>query len=439
MIAPGLVLAAPSSGSGKTTLALGLARHLRDAGLRVACAKSGPDYIDPAFHAAASGRPCVNLDRWAMGDASLAGLIGGMADADFALCEGAMGLYDGVGADGEGSTAALARFAGWPVVLVVDARGMAASAGPLAAGFARALEAPAVAGVVFNRIGAPSHAALLRDALKRHAPELAFFGAIPRDADLVHPERHLGLVQARERADLDAFVDRAAKMVGAHVDVAAIRAAARPSPRNAATCARVPPLGARIALARDDAYAFVYAHLIAAWRREGAEILPFAPLEGQMPDAMADAVYLPGGYPELHAGKLAAAPFLGALRAMAARGVRIFGECGGYMTLGEGLIDADGARHAMAGLLALETSFAARKLHLGYRRAKLIDDHALGVRGTGFAAHEFHYTRVLREGPGEPLFETTDARGVSLGRAGLRAGTVAGSFIHLIDFDSTRQ
>lgn len=432
MIGPGLVLAAPSSGSGKTTLALGLARHLRNSGLAVACAKSGPDYIDPAFHEAASGRPCLNLDRWAMREATLANLIGRAGRADFVVCEGAMGLYDGVGAEGTGSTAELAHFAGWPVVLIVDARGIGASAGPLVAGFARARGAPAFAGVVFNRVGAPSHTTLLRDALARHAPELPFLGAVPRDAELVHPERHLGLVQARERADLETFLDRAARIVASHVDVAALRAAARASPRVADRSAALPPLGQRIAVARDDAFAFVYAHALDGWRAAGAEISFFAPLDGQTPDPSCDAIYLPGGYPELHAGKLAAAPFLAALS-----GRTVFGECGGYMVLGESLIDAHGTRHAMAGLLPLDTSFAARKLHLGYRHATLLADHPLGKRGAAFKAHEFHYTSILREGAGEMLFTLRDARGADLGPAGLRAGAVAGSFIHLIDMDFT--
>lgn len=428
MIAPGLVLAAPSSGSGKTTLALGLARHLRNSGVGVACAKSGPDYIDPAFHEAASGRPCVNLDRWAMREETLAGLLGASGQADFVVCEGAMGLYDGVGAQGAGSTAELAAFAGWPVVLIVDARGLGASAGPLVAGFARARGAPRIAGAIFNRVGAPSHAALLREALAAHAPEVPYLGAVPRDGGLAHPERHLGLVQARERGDLEEFLERSAARVAAHVDVGALRAAARPSVRGGSESIPLVPLGQRIAIARDDAFAFVYAHLLDGWRRAGAELSFFAPLAGQTPDPSCDAVYLPGGYPELHAGKIAASPLLAALA-----GRTVFGECGGYMVLGEGLIDAAGARHKMAGLLPLETSFAARKLHLGYRRATLGADHPFGRRGATFMAHEFHYTTVLREGPGESLFVVRDARGTDLGCAGLRAGSIAGSFIHLID------
>jgi cobyrinic acid a,c-diamide synthase len=165
-----------------------------------------------------------------------------------------------------------------------------------------------------------------------------------------------------------------------------------------------------------------------------SEILPFSPLADQAPAGDADAVYLPGGFPELHAGELAAAmDFREGLRAAAARGAMVFGECGGYMVLGEGLIDGDGAAHAMAGLLPVETSFAERRLHLGYRVATLVDESPLGEKGTAFRGHEFHYATVVREGPGRPLFEAKSAAGADLGACGRVDGTVSGSFIHLID------
>lgn len=433
----GLVFAAPSSGSGKTTLVLGLARALRARGLAVACAKSGPDYIDPAFHEAASGRPCVNLDRWAMRDETLAGLIADAGQAQVVLCEGAMGLYDGIDAQGTGSCADLARFAGWPVILIVDARGLAASAGPLVAGFANAANAPRIAGVIFNRAGGETHAHILRETLAIHAPGIAYLGAIPRDAKLNQPERHLGLVQARERDDLDAFIAHAAAVAAKHVDLDALTALALPSNRQGDAAMPLPPLGARIAIARDDAFAFAYPTTLDGWRRQGAALSFFAPLDGQTPDASCDAIYLPGGYPELHAGKLAAGPLPQALRDASARNVAIYGECGGYMVLGRTMIDAQGATHAMAGLLPLDTSFAARRLHLGYRRVVSNAETKLGRAGAAFRAHEFHYTAILREGPGESLFTASDARGKALGVMGLRAGTVFGSFAHLIDRDAS--
>ena len=193
-------------------------------------------------------------------------------------------------------------------------------------------------------------------------------------------------------------------------------------------------LGQRIAVARDEAFAFAYPLVLDGWRRAGAEILPFSPLADESPSPVADAVYLPGGYPELHAGRLAAARrFIKGLRAAAARGAVVYGECGGYMVLGESLVDADGEAHAMAGLLPLATTFAERGLTLGYRAAQVLAGSPLGPAGTGFRGHEFHYARVLREGGDEALFRCTDARGRDLGPAGRRAGRIMGSFVHLVD------
>ena len=433
MTAPGLIIAAPSSGSGKTTLTLGLLRHLARRGRRVGAAKAGPDYIDPAFHAAAGGGGCVNLDSWAMRRDTLAGLIAGLA-GELVVCEGVMGLFDGADVENgtDGSTAELAALTGWPVVLVVDARGQGASAAALVQGFARHRPEVRVAGVIFNRIGGEPHRRILARACAAACPEIKLLGFLPRDEALALPSRHLGLVQACERPDLEAFLDRAAAAVAAHVDVEALLSLAGPTVVDAAPARPVGPLGQRIAVARDPAFAFAYGAILDGWARAGAEIIPFSPLADEPPDPGADAVYLPGGYPELHAGRLAAASrFLDGLRGAAIRGAAIFGECGGYMVLGKHLVDADGAVHAMAGLLDLETSFAARRLHLGYRQARLLGPSPLG-EGGGFRGHEFHYATILAE-RGAALFDTADAAGRPLGPAGLRDGKVAGSFVHVID------
>ena len=250
------------------------------------------------------------------------------------------------------------------------------------------------------------------------------------------PERHLGLVQAGEHPRLAAFLDHSAELIGAHVDTVSLRALARPAQVGPATGSAMPvqPIGQRMAVADDVAFAFRYPLVLEGWRASGAEIMPFSPLADEPPSEAADAVYLPGGYPELHAGTLAgSACFLEGLRGAARRGAVVFGECGGYMVMGQGLVDAAGHRHAMAGLLPLETSFADRRLHLGYRDASLLRDCALGAEGARFRGHEFHYARTLREGPGEPLFVCRDAGGRALGATGLVAGRVMGSFIHLID------
>jgi cobyrinic acid a,c-diamide synthase len=431
--APGLIIAAPATGSGKTSVTLGLLGALRRRGLRVAAAKVGPDYIDPGFHAAASGRTCLNLDPWAMRPAMLDGLAAAAGrDADLLLVEGVMGLFDGA-RDGSGSTADLAARLGWPVLLVVDMQGQGASVAAVVEGFRRFRRGLDVAGVIGNRVGGAAHAELLRRAL---APlDLALLGLLPGCADIALPGRHLGLVPAAEQAALAARLDAAAEWVAAHLDLDRLVALARPARTVPAPRApAIPPLGQRIAVAADAAFAFAYPHLLQAWHEAGASLLPFSPLADAAPDAAADAVYLPGGYPELHAGRLAGnAAFLAGLRRAAGRGAAVYGECGGYMVLGEGLVDAAGTRHPMAGLLPVETSFAARRLHLGYRAITLLGPAPIGAAGACFRGHEFHYASLLGEAAETPLFGSRDALGTDLGTVGARRGSVFGSFLHLID------
>ena len=415
----GFLIAAPSSGAGKTTITLALLRALRHRGINVQSAKSGPDYIDPKFHHAASGQPCVNLDAWAMSPAQIRGRV---PDADILVIEGAMGLFDGAQPDNRGSAADLAAHLALPVILIVDAARMAGSVAPLVMGFAQFSDRTKVAGVILNNVGSPRHDAMLRRAL---APTgIPVVGAIYRNADLALPARHLGLVQAQEHDDLNSFLDNAAKIAAQSIDIdhlLSIAAAPKTGPAR-----RIPPPAQRIAVASDVAFAFAYPHLLTDWQAQGAEVIPFSPLaDDPVPDA--DLIYLPGGYPELHAGRLAANDgFLNSLR-MAAQTTDIYGECGGYMTLGQRLIDADGTAHTMAGLLPLETSFAARKLHLGYRRVTATKGPFTGT----WAAHEFHYATPLTA-RGTPLFTATDAEGVQLPDMGLCEGRVSGSFAHLI-------
>lgn len=436
MSAPGLILAAPSSGAGKTTIATALMAAFARRGLAVAPAKVGPDYIDPRFHEAAAGRTSVNLDGWAMRPAQLDALSAGRGlGADLIVTEGVMGLFDGAAARGavdDGSTAALARRTGWPVVLVVDTARQAGSVAALVHGFRSFDAAVPVAGVILNRVGGARHEAMLRTAL---APlGLPVVGAVPRDAAVERPSRHLGLVQAGEDPDMASWLTRLAALAEAHLDLDAIRALARPARLAAGTAVPLPPLGSRIAVARDHAFGFLYPHLLDGWRAAGAELAFFSPLADQPPDPAADAVFLPGGYPELHAGRLAAAQrFRAGLRAAAQRDAWVYGECGGYMTLGEILVDADGTAHAMAGLLPLTTRFDRRRLQLGYRLVTQCCDTPFGAAGTRLRGHEFHYSTIGGEGEGERPFTAEDATGASLPPAGLRRGKVLGSYLHLID------
>lgn len=438
-----LIIAAPSSSGGKTTMTLGLLRAFTRAGRRPAAAKIGPDYIDPAFHEAASGRPSVNLDGWAMTPDRLARMIDSRGDAGLLLIEGVMGLFDGApapGAGGDGSAAALAALFGLPVLLVVDGSAQARSAAALIHGFRSFDPRINLAGVVFNRCGGAGHIrSLAAAAIEAGVPA---FGFVPRQADIALPSRHLGLVQARETGGLDALLDRLGDLVAGHLDLDGIAALARPAatgPRLAASpvTPAVPPLGQRIAIARDHAFAFAYPHILDGWHDAGAAMLPFSPLAGEAPDGDADAVWLPGGYPELHAPALSAMGarpdgWVAGLRAAERRGATIFGECGGYMALGRGLTDADGRAWPMAGLLALDTSFARRRLHLGYRQARLAGPGPLGDAGQGYRGHEFHYASITAE-DGLPLWrDVTDALGEPAAATGLCHGRVAGSFLHLI-------
>jgi cobyrinic acid a,c-diamide synthase len=279
--------------------------------------------------------------------------------------------------------------------------------------------------VILNRVGSERHRAVLERATA--AAGLPCLGALPRAEALSSPSRHLGLVQAEERPDLEAFLERAADLAERHLAVEALLALAARREGPTREGPRVRPPAQRIAVARDAAFAFAYPHLLADWRAGGAEVLAFSPLADEaVPEA--DLVILPGGYPELHAGRLAQSrAFLPGLRRAAER-ADIYGECGGYMVLGEALTDAEGRVHRMAGLLPVQTSFGRRRLHLGYRRVDALGGPFPGA----WTAHEFHYATVVRE-DGDPLFRAWDAEGEELAPMGLRRGRVAGSFAHLID------
>lgn len=429
--ARGLLVSAPSSGTGKTTVMLGLLRALADDGMRVQPFKSGPDYIDPAFHLAACGRASFNLDTWAMGPGLLDAIAAQAQEAEICVAEGSMGLFDGVatrGQTGFGSSAETARRMGWPVILVLDVGGQAQSAAATALGFRMYDPDLPFAGVILNRVASPRHERLTRLGME-HAG-LPVLGALPRRGDLTLPERHLGLIQAVEHPDLDAAIAGYAAFLRENVDLEAVKASARGAPLPAPADLSRPP-AQRIALARDAAFSFTYPHLLEGWRAAGAEILPFSPLADEAPDSSADLVWLPGGYPELHAGRLAAAEtFRAGVRKHAATRP-VHGECGGYMALGEALVDKDGIRHRMAGLLGLVTSYETRKFHLGYRRAVLeapLPGHATGAALRG---HEFHYSTILAQ-PDEPLARVADADGNPVPETGSRRGHVSGTFFHLI-------
>jgi cobyrinic acid a,c-diamide synthase len=423
----GFLVAAPHSGSGKTVITLGILRAFANAGEYVVPFKAGPDFIDPAFHTAAAKADCFNLDPWGMRPR----LISSLADGGgLTVIEGMMGLFDGA-ADGSGSCADLAALLDLPIVLVIDCARQSQSVAALVRGFRDHRPDIRIAALILNRVSTERHERLLRQALEKLGIPVA--GVIPALDLLKLPERHLGLVQAGEHEALEAFISTAATLVKYRIDLDLLsNIGAKPLPGTEG-CSKLPPLGQTIAVARDEAFAFAYPHILSGWREQGVELSFFSPLKNEVPEPEAEAIYLPGGYPELHAGRLASATsFRAGMIGARDRGAVVYGECGGFMVLGESLTDAGGIAHPMLGLLPVETSFATRTRHLGYRKLK-------GRPGTLYSgqyrAHEFHYSTLVRQGEGMALFDAEDATGAALGAHGLQIGRVAGSYMHLIDLD----
>jgi cobyrinic acid a,c-diamide synthase len=429
-----LIIGAPRSGSGKTSVTIGLLRAFARRGFRVRGVKSGPDYIDPGFHQAATGLSGLNLDSWAMEPDLVAHLLAEAAeDTDLLLIESAMGLFDGI-AGGEGRTGAaadLSRLLGIPVLLVLDVSGQSQTAAAVAVGFRHYDPAVKMAAVVLNRAGSERHVRLSKAAIE--VKGLSVVGAVMRDSTLSLPERHLGLVQASEHPAIQHHIDRLADVMEQSLDLDAIlNLAVDIMHASGSTSAHLPPPGQRIAIASDAAFTFLYPHLGRHWRAAGAELLPFSPLANEGPSADADACWLPGGYPELHAGILSSASGFREGLARFAESRPVHGECGGYMVLGEHLEDAEGATHAMTGLLSHSTSFAKRKMNLGYRQARLLNDGPLGAAGQMIRGHEFHYASVIDKGTDEAFAQIADGTGTPIGLSGGRRGLVTGTFFHAI-------
>ena len=332
-----------------------------------------------------------------------------------------MGLFDGP-QGAPGSTADLGYLLGLPVLLTIDARHQAQSVAALVHGFTRFRLGMRIGGVLLNRVASDRHEAILRAALGERV-----IGALREDKRLALPSRHLGLVQAMEHGNIEGFIEHAASAIDRDDVIDRVVAMAGLPTGKVEPQPAIRPLAQRIAIARDEAFSFAYPHLLDGWQKAGSELSFFSPLANEAPRGDADAVFLPGGYPELHAGRLAANHiYREGLRQF---GGLVYGECGGYMALGEALIDGEGQWHAMAGLLPVVTSFQHRKLHLGYRQLRGRDGAPWPETLRG---HEFHYASVVSEGEGEPLFDTADAIGEPLPPMGRRRGKVMGSFAHVI-------
>lgn len=427
-----LCIAGLASSVGKTTVTLALAAAFRRRGLRVHCAKVGPDFIDPGFHEAVTGAPSRTLDSWMLAPEALqATFARAGADTDLVLVEGAMGLFDGLeGRSERGSTAEVAKRLGVPVVLVVDAWAQVRSAGALVLGAEQYDPDLDVAAVIFNRVGGGRHAQWLRDGLPRRCRARAL-GAVPWRDELRLPERHLGLVTAREGRFPSGFFDALADVAQASVDLDAClglaRSAVAPEPPPAPGPPRL-----RLGMAVDDAFQFYYPDTLEALRTAGAEIVAWSPLkDGRLPEV--DALYFGGGYPEVHAAHLARnAAVRAEVRAFVLDGGPVYAECGGLMYLAESLEDPEGGRHPMVGVLPVQVRMTPRRLTLGYREVRLEADGLLGPAGSVLRGHEFHASHLEAPPVGvEPTYRVLDPTGGESWREGYRIRNTLASYVHL--------
>ena len=416
-------MAGTSSGAGKTTVATGLMSALRQRGMRVAAAKVGPDFIDPGYHALATGRPGRNLDPWMCGEETIAALGARAAQgADLLIVEGVMGLFDGIGATAESSTAHVARLLDAPVVLVVDVSAMSRSVAALVHGFATFDPAVRLAGVVLNRVGSDSHDAMLRAAL---APSgLPVLGALRRDPALAWRDRHLGLIPVVERpGEIGAGLQRLAAAVSSCVDLDSLVRLARSAPRHHAPDppAAAPAGRCRVAVASGPPFSFCYPDNLELLTDAGAELVPFDPLsEPALPESIGGLV-VGGGFPEMFAGALAGnRPLLDDVRRRVGAGLVTWAECGGLLWLGQQL---DG--HRLCGAIEARAEMTDR-LTLGYRSATFRTDTPLGPAGTFVRGHEFHYSMM------DPCGEALDLDGRSgPSRGGWASPTLLASYLHL--------
>lgn len=441
-----IVIAAPQSGSGKTTLTLGIMDALKRRGLRVAPFKVGPDFIDPGYHRLVTGAPSVNLDGWMCGLGFVrASFAHHAAGADIAVIEGVMGLFDGIdGVSEAGSTAEIAKALAAPVLLVVDARSQARSAAALVHGFAGFDPALEIAGVIFNNVASANHERILREALAASAPQITLIGCLPKDPELAIASRHLGLTTAEDNPLSGDFLRHLGEVVDRQLDLDAVLAisgrAAAPSlipetvpPEQCAAAAGTMEAAGRvrIAVARDAAFCFVYEDNLRLLRERGAEVCSFSPLaDAALPDGVS-GVYLPGGYPELFAEKLAEnGPLKDAIRGAIEAGMPVYAECGGFIYLTRGVAGA-GATSPLVGIFPVETRMLPRRKALGYREVELLGESVIGGKGTLARGHEFHYSE-MEEMPGEVArIYRVSKKGLPLGLEGFRYRNCLASYIHL--------
>jgi cobyrinic acid a,c-diamide synthase len=430
MSVPGFLLAGTHSGCGKSTLAAGLLRAFVQSGRTIAPFKTGPDYLDPMLHRVAAGRVSWNLDGWFMDDAGLREAYArGAAGADLALVEGVMGLFDGADpVDFRGSGADLALRLGLPVILVVDASGVGGSVAATVLGHARLRPELHLAGVVFNRVASERHYALLKAAVEAHT-EVRPLGWAGKQTSWRLPERHLGIHQPEELPDLPAQLDGLGRALAATLDLEALAGLARAPGQLPERLDAGAPGDLPVAVARDAAFSFIYADTLERLERLGVRWVPFSPLREDLPPGVA-GLYLPGGYPELHAEELSRnGALFASLRRAHAAGMPIYAECGGFMTLAEALVDERGQSHPMAGLLPGRAHMAGRLQSFGYKRLTALRDTLFCPAGGEGKAHEFHHS--LWEGELPPAaWRAEDLRGQG-GPMGAAQGNLLASYAHV--------
>ncbi|MCC6347913.1 MAG: cobyrinate a,c-diamide synthase [Nitrospirales bacterium] len=449
----GIVIAGTHSGCGKTTVSLGILAALRERGLRVQSFKTGPDFIDAGLHRIITGRPSRNLDIWMCGAEEVARCFTRHAeDADIAVVEGVMGMYDG-----DFSTASLARLLGLPVVLVVDAYGMAESAAAVVKGFMTyGAPAPSFAGVIFNRVASESHFARLKECIR----DIPVLGYLPRDLDFEIPHRHLGLTTAEESPLSDENIRKLAGAILKHIDIDALVKGSGSRGGGSGSLKRPPvvrPAASSrpsLAVAYDRAFCFYYEDNLDALRDAGIDIVFFSPLSDPLPPDHAAGIYIGGGYPELHAKALSEnTSLLSALRAWSCAGRPLYAECGGLMYLSQGIYDFEGTFFPMAGILPFPTQMKKGRAHLGYREIVLEAECILGGKGDVCRGHEFHYSEIRKgaeegsngdagdgESPGRPeekapaparIYSVRDRTGRTLPGEGYRVSNTLASYIHV--------
>ena len=430
------LIAAPRSGSGKTTVSLAIMAALARRGLTVAPFKCGPDFIDPGYHRLVTGRPSINLDGWMCPESfvlqTFQACLTALTRQTIAVIEGVMGLFDGIGASPmEGSSAQVAAITGAPVVLVVNARGMAASAAALVKGFAGYDPRVRLAGVIFNNVGSESHAELLRQAMAHSLPDMTVYGCIPRDESLAIPSRHLGLVTAEDNPLPPEYLERLANLAEQYLDLDGLAGLVcdpvQATDRVQLVCGVEPDV--RIAVARDRAFCFVYEDNLRLLREAGAEICPFSPLDdGKLPAGIS-GVYLPGGYPELFEQQLGAnAAMKTAIREAVESGLPVYAECGGLIYLTKGM---EGSEAGFVGVFPLRARLLPKRKALGYRQVEFLADSIVGNAGGMIRGHEFHYSEIGEMPDVIARCYRVTRQGKELGAEGYQYRNCLASYIHL--------